>query len=631
MMFLTRCKFWVSAVLQSSWRWKLALVLIASLGLFGSAQSARPKANPFELANALPRGAFVYGQFQDLPEFIKRWNESGLKARYQESVNYQQFQKRHLGLKLMERYFEFNSALGFELDSVTMSHSAEKKAAFAVYDIGRMEMVFVAPMSDEKIAATQFFSNQDRFEPTELPDGTTYYSLEVEADRGRQKQKMVFAAVKGKFILATSEQLMLRTLANLKGKSQSDRLSAEPAFQKLTRELNPHFFTAWVDQNKLNSDWYFKHYWVQHNVADLKSFEAGLFDLELAETEWVEHRVFLTSKTETGRPTQISTQEMSQIAQLIPDDVPFITLHSATGQIPIISKQVSQIFTQPLVPDTTYNRENRWDPYYTDSYENYGVDSDSDDSWYGYSQYQYLDSDYDETINDPVDAEIAMPELDPIEVRKSARLAFSQNFSAALSSAGPQTVAVIQSPQSRPGQLFAEFRKATLVMLQSPSALNRPALEQSLIQLAQSQFSIAAVGTTALEWTSSEINGLPFRQLNLPMLGLTWCYALKDRALVLANNIELLQSILTPSPHPKTMFQPSKAIDELTLIRVNQRKPAFDDIATRLKSDQIDFFANEISSVLDTVQPVTEVTITRRTEPGRLYEVVKFGLQNVAP
>ncbi|HND19086.1 MAG TPA: hypothetical protein PLB18_06920 [Acidobacteriota bacterium] len=115
------------------------------------------------------------------------------------------------------------------------------------------------------------------------------------------------------------------------------------------------------------------------------------------------------------------------------------------------------------------------------------------------------------------------------------------------------------------------------------------------------------------------------------MLGLTWCYALKDRALVLANNIELLQSILTPSPHPKAMFQTSKAIDELTLIRLNQRKPAFDDIATRLKSDQIDFFANEISSVLDTVQPVTEVTITRRTEPGRLYEVVRFGLQNAAP
>lgn len=623
-MFLTGCKFRGSAVIQNSWRWKLALVLIAGLGLFGSAQSARKKANPFELANALPRGAFVYGQFQDLPEFIKRWNESGLKARYQESVNYQQFQKRHLGLKLMERYFEFNSALGFELDSMTMSNSAEKKAAFAVYDIGRMEMVFVAPMSDEKIAATQFFSNQDRFEPTELPDGTTYYSLEVEADRGRQKQKLVFAAVKGKLILATSEQLMLRTLANLRGKSQADRLSAEPAFQKLTREATPHFFTAWVDQNKLNSDWYFRHYWVQRNVAELKSFEAGLFDLELAETEWLEHRFFLTSKTKTGRPTQISTKELSQVAQLIPDDVPFITLHSAAGQATTISKPVSQIFTQPLKPDTTYDREHHWDTYLA-SYDTYGVDSD--DSWYGYSHYQYLDSDYDETINDPVDAEIAIPELDPIEVRKSARLAFSQSFSDAMSSTGPQTVAVIQSPQARPGQLFAEFRKATLVTVQSPSGLNRPLLEQSLIQLAQSQFSIAAVGTTSLEWTSSETNGLQFRQLSLPMLGLTWCYALKDRVLVLANNIELLQSILAHSPQQKNMFQTSNAIDELTLIRLNQRKPAFDDIATRLKSDQIDFFANEISSVLDTVQPVTEVTITRRTEPGRLYEVVKFELQ----
>src|SRR6185436_8318626 len=172
----------------------LFLVLSICAGLIAYARS-RSSRHPFELAQDFPRGALVYGQFSDLPALIKQWDQSSLKQEYLSSANYKQFQHGHLALKLIERWEEFNNALGFPLDTSALSGAADKRGAIAIYDIGRLDMIFIAPMSEEKIMATEFFKSKDQFEAIELPDSTTYYRHEVEADRGRQKQMLVFAAL----------------------------------------------------------------------------------------------------------------------------------------------------------------------------------------------------------------------------------------------------------------------------------------------------------------------------------------------------------------------------------------------------------------------------------------------------
>ena len=187
----------------------LLLVLSIGAGLIVYARNRSSK-HPFELAEDFPRGALVYGQFADFPALIKQWDQSRLKQQYLDSANYKQFQHGHLALKLIERWEEFNNALGFPLDTAALSSTADSRVAIAIYDIGRLDLVFIAPMSEEKIMATEFFKSKEQFEATELPDGTTYYHHEVEADRGRQKQVLVFTALKGRLILATSEPLLLR-------------------------------------------------------------------------------------------------------------------------------------------------------------------------------------------------------------------------------------------------------------------------------------------------------------------------------------------------------------------------------------------------------------------------------------
>src|SRR5262245_35724905 len=168
-----------------------SLVLIC-VALIVYARSTRSSRNAYSLAGDLPRGALVYAQFANLPELLKQWDQSQLKERYLSSTNYQQLQHRHLALKLISRWEEFNNALGFPIDLATIGSSTDGAAAVAVYDIGQLDLLFVAPISEEKVALTQFFTSKDQFEDAETPDGTAYYRQEVEVDRGRQKQVFAF-------------------------------------------------------------------------------------------------------------------------------------------------------------------------------------------------------------------------------------------------------------------------------------------------------------------------------------------------------------------------------------------------------------------------------------------------------
>ena len=146
---------------RSMWRrhlFQLVFVaLLACAALFAYAGASQKSASAYPLAADLPRGALLYAQFSDLPALVKRWHESKLKERYLASTNFQQFQSRHLALKLVERWEELNNALGFPLDSLAVGEAAEHRAALAVYDIGRLEMVFIAPLDEGKLAATKFF------------------------------------------------------------------------------------------------------------------------------------------------------------------------------------------------------------------------------------------------------------------------------------------------------------------------------------------------------------------------------------------------------------------------------------------------------------------------------------------
>src|SRR6185503_9830759 len=333
-------------------RWFTALLVLICVALIVYARSTRSSRNVYSLAGDLPRGALVYAQFENLPELINLWEQSQLKERYLSSTNYQQLQHRHLAMKLISRWEEFNNALGFSLDLAAIGSSTDGTAAVAIYDIGQLDVLFVAPISEEKVALTQFFKSKDHFEEAETPDGTPYYSQTVEADRGRQKQVLAFATVNGRFLLGTNEKLFLRAIANIKSRATKDSIADDPAFRTLSRKVKPHFATIWVDQSKLNADYYFKHYWLMQNVNDLKFIRAGMFDLERQESKWIERREFLMTVPAARSNSGLSDAELRQLNSRIPDDAPFVRLRSLVNSSNLSGKIVRDtLFDTPVARD----------------------------------------------------------------------------------------------------------------------------------------------------------------------------------------------------------------------------------------------------------------------------------------
>jgi len=618
------------------------LAALVFIGVAIHAVSAGRAARGFDLASDFPRGAVVYAQFKDLPAAIKQWNESAMKERYLNSVNYQKMWSRHLANKLFSRWEEFNDATGFSLSLSAFGAIADNRAAIAVYDIGRLDLVVIAPLSDAKFAATQFFQSKDNFEESEAPGGAIYYISDVEADKGRQKQQIGFAQLKGRFVLATSEKLLLRAIANIGanngGQSKKDRMTDEPSFQTLSKTTTPHFMTVWVNQTQLNDDWYFKRYWAMRNMEDMKHMRAGIFDLELQNNRCVERREFLLDGHAPNPGAALSKQSLQQIERIIPADAPLAQIRAVGGDQNAAVEMVRDALFDGKIDAAKGRRNRSRSRYYDSDFEVAGADENS----YGGSRYSSLSDDYNLDVDDPDAAgERGAGEIDAA-IRSKGVEKFSAALGSALQTASPSAAAKIAEPRAVEGPLFAEFRRAAIIALDNPPALERAALERAITGLAASRLMIAGA-QESFEWNGRGANGAEWREMRLPMLGRAVGYGLRGRYLIISNDTELLASLMT-GVQSKRDIQTQSPVHELSVIRLSERRTAFDQIFAKLDEPRIkaywkerrgeevkqlgpnepsmEFFSGEIAGLLDVAAPVQQIRIQRSYAGGRLREEV---------
>ncbi|HEV2801672.1 MAG TPA: hypothetical protein VGW12_14455 [Pyrinomonadaceae bacterium] len=627
---------------------KLAFVAALSCAaLFAYAAASKKSAGAYPLAADLPRGALLYAQFSDLPALVKRWHESKLKERYLASTNFQQFQSRHLALKLVERWEEFNNALGFPLDLPVVGEAAENRAALAVYDIGRLEMVFIAPLGEEKLAATKFFQNAGQFEETELPDGTVYYSRDVDADRGRRQQQFAFASLGGRLVVATSEPLLLRTLANIKGTAKNDRLSDDTAFKTLSAEVTPHFLTVWMNQSKLNDDWYFKHYWVMRNVEQLRNIRASMLDLELQDDKWIEHRNFLLEGQMAAHSSSIPAEEAKRIFNFIPPDAPYFKLR-ALEEADGAASLVRDTFMERL-PDEKKRAAPKWR---WQSYDDSDFYPANESGWGGDAGYYSLSPNFDSLIDDPIDAKVEdEDELGRVRLRQETERKFVAGLRESINAARPSYAATATSPHDSGGQFFVEFRRGAVLTFRSPGNFSQQAFESAISGLAESRLMISgssAGGEGDLHWADGRCGSQPCRLLTMPMLGWTIGYAFRGSELILANSPEMLQAMLDADSASRSLDSNSSSpFHDLTVVRFNRREEAFDSFMRKLDAPRVkaywkerrkkeqgdsvetsqEFFSGNIASLLDVASPVREIRIKRNSLPSRLREEVEIILK----
>ena len=554
----------------------------------------------FAPAEDFPREAVVYVQIADLPALIKLWKESELKGKYLASENFNDFKNNHLGRKLASRWQEFNDAIGFPADYDVVSSLAGNQAAIALYDVGKLEFVFIAPVSDELFAVTKFAQNRDKFTEETLNDDTVIYRVNVAADRGRQKQELIFTKLKGRFILATSEKLLVQTLDNINGNRAKNRLIAEPLFKILSEKIEPRTATVWINQTALNDDYYFKHYWLMSDAGNLKNIRAGIFDFEMQEGKLVERRKFLLDKTVESSPIENSDAE--KILAFLPPEVPFYRLQSGN------QKTVDEAIEKTIFafPQKTKKRSR-------DNYSGYSSFDDYD--YYSSGKYDSLSGKFDQTID----------EIDDNETNERREIEI--DFSKMLEPANPRAILTFTQPKMLPAPMFVEFQRAAVFHLALPKFFDRENFEAGIAQKLSAQVLIAAPDIK-LHWETKSENSHLWRELKLPMLGWNVNYTLVGNVLIVANGTDFFQQILI-EPNLSLIKKQNLPLASLTVINFGERENAYDKVFNELKQKKQadDFFTNNITSFLDAVSQLKKIEIKANHLPNMLDEEITFNFQ----
>lgn len=546
----------------------------------------------FAPAEDLPREALIYVQVADLPAFIKLWNESKFREKSLFTAYYQDFTKRHLSLKLESRWNEFNAASGFPIDLEAISGLANNQAAMAIYDIGKLDFVFIAPVSEEVFAATKFMRNQDKFAEETLEDGTNIYRAAVDADRGRQRQELIFTNAKGRFILATSEKLLAQTLNNISANKNKNRLIDEPLFKSLSEKIEPHSATVWVNQSVLNDNYYFKRYWLMSGAKDLKNIRAGMFDFEIGEKELTERRKFILA--ENINSSTIENSLSQKLLAFVPENIPFYRLQKA-NQNNIDNAVKKVIFDRPAknteVSDNAYTR---------------------------YSSYTYNDFSSDDfsSLNENFDSNIdEIEKNEPVEERTD-----EIDFSQFIQSANPQAILTFTQPRVLPAPKFVEFQQAAIFHLSAPKAFDRTNFE-AVIERNISAKILVSLPNAQLNWETKSENDSTWCELNLPMLGWNVSYTLHGNELILTNNSDFLREILSLKDSTRNT-KSQTPFNELTVINLTQKEHAYDkvfaELAKRNAADK--FFVNSIAGFLDSINEIKKIEIRRNYSQNFLNE-----------
>jgi hypothetical protein len=265
-------------------------VVFASLVFLVWIFAQPPAPTPPNLARLVPAGPLLYIEAKDFGALLTDWKASEEKRLWLEGDNFQVFSRSRLFLKLQQAQTEFAAAAGVPPDMDLLANVAGSQSAVAIYDIGKLEFLYITRLSSDRFAGGALWKTRGNYQPRQS-SGIDYY---VKTDPA-SKRVAAFAAAKDYVLLATREDVLAGALALIAGQSGST-VAGEQWFDKTVREAKaPGELRMVMGLNKLTRSPHFRSYWIQQNITELKQYAAAIADAGRASGEFEETRVLLRS------------------------------------------------------------------------------------------------------------------------------------------------------------------------------------------------------------------------------------------------------------------------------------------------------------------------------------------------
>ncbi len=286
----------------------IAMVL-ASFGLLVWMFAQVPANAPPDLARLVPAGPLLYLEAKNFAALLSDWNGSDEKRLWQGSDNFQVFSRSRLHLKLQQAQTEFAAAAGVPPDMDLLANVAGGQSALAIYDIGKLEFLYITRLSSDGFAGGALWKTRGNFEPRQS-SGIDYY---IKTDPA-SKRVAAFAAAKNYVVLATREDVLANALALIAGQSGSP-VAGEQWFDKTVREAKAQGELRMVmDLAKLSKSPHFRSYWIQRNITEMQQYAAAIADAGRASGELHESRILLRTAEIAPAWNEAAVSELLRLA-----------------------------------------------------------------------------------------------------------------------------------------------------------------------------------------------------------------------------------------------------------------------------------------------------------------------------
>lgn len=298
---------------------KRAIIFTMAVAIsLGAALAARYVSAPEapSLSKFVPPGALVYLEARDFSGLLAQWNGSHEKEKWLHSANYEEFSRSRLFLRLKDASEEFSSAAGLPADGQFVSQIAGSQSGVALYDIGKLEFLYITRLDTNRAEQTALLESRGKFE-TRSAYGAKFYFRE-DPQSGRE---VAFATSGGYLILATSSDLMAAALQNLTGGGDNSLEREGWWTQAVSRAGSRGDLRMVLNLEKIVPTPYFRSYWIQKNVSSMKAYTSAVSDLFLSGAEYREERVLVKKPGAASGVLAADTQGVADLTQLIPPGV----------------------------------------------------------------------------------------------------------------------------------------------------------------------------------------------------------------------------------------------------------------------------------------------------------------------
>ncbi len=298
---------------------RVAILLLVSIAFIGASWAAfqilAPQPPP--LSRYVPAGSWLYLQAQDFSGVLGDWNASPQKASWLRSKNYEVYSRSRLFLRLQGAGEQFAAAAGLPPDMNFLTQVAGTQSVLALYDIGKLEFLYVTKLPSASSIQSALWQTRAKFE-TRSVAGVTFY-----VRRDPESEREVGFAVKDEYlILATREDLLAGALQLMAG-SKDRTIEDEQWWSQSVAAAGPAGDLRMVlNLEKIVPSPYFRSYWIQRNITDMKQYSAVVSDLFRSSKEYREERVLLKKPATVGNAIAgDAATAVVDLVRLVPADI----------------------------------------------------------------------------------------------------------------------------------------------------------------------------------------------------------------------------------------------------------------------------------------------------------------------